>query len=57
MGDEIEKDYRENKKPVTALLKFKILLCQNIGLILGFVIMFLLGKYGEYLENIVKLSA
>lgn len=57
MGDEIEKDYLEQKKPITNLLKLKILFCQNIGLILGFVIMFLLGKYGTYLENFVKLSA
>ena len=55
MGDEIEKDHIDAKKPITTVLKLKILLCQNSGLILGFVIMFLLGKYGEYLENLVKL--
>jgi hypothetical protein len=55
MGDEIEKDKIEAKQPITTVLKLKILLCQNSGLILGFVIMFLLGKYGEYLENLVKL--
>ncbi|CAF3425069.1 unnamed protein product [Rotaria socialis] len=55
MGDEIEKDYIEAKKPVTIKLKLNILLCQNSGLILGFVIMFVLGKYGEHLENLVKL--
>lgn len=55
MGDEIEKDYIEANKTVTVLLKLKILLCQNTGLIVGFVIMFLLGKYGEHLENLVKL--
>ncbi|CAF0813565.1 unnamed protein product [Rotaria sordida] len=55
MGDEIEKDYIRAKKPITTVLKLKILLCQNSGLILGFVIMFLLGKYGERLEKLVKL--
>ncbi|CAF3860204.1 unnamed protein product [Rotaria magnacalcarata] len=55
MGDEIEKDYIEAKKTVTITLKLKILLCQNSGLILGFVIMFVLGKYGEHLENLVKI--
>ena len=55
MGDEIEKDHIDAKKPITTGLKLKILLCQNSGLILGFVIMFLLGKYGEHLENLVKL--
>lgn len=54
MGDEIEKDYIEAKKPITTKLKLKILLCQNSGLILGFAIMFVLGKYGEHLENLVK---
>jgi hypothetical protein len=55
MGDEIEKDHIEAKKPITTGLKLRILLCQNSGLILGFVIMFLLGKYGEHLENLMKL--
>jgi hypothetical protein len=55
MGDEIEKDYIEAKKPITSLFKLKILLCQNSGLILRFVIMFLLAKYGEHLENLIKL--
>ncbi len=55
MGDEIEKDHIEAKRPITVGLKLRILLCQNSGLILGFVIMFLLGKYGQHLENIVKL--
>lgn len=54
MGDEIEKDYIDAKKPITTILKLKILLCQNSGLILGFLIMFLLGKYGENLENLIK---
>jgi hypothetical protein len=55
MGDEVEKDYIESKKPVTICLKLKILLCQNSGVILGVAIMFLLGKYGTHLENLVKL--
>jgi hypothetical protein len=55
MGDEIEKDQIEAKQPITTGLKLRILLCQNSGLVLGFIIMFLLGKYGEHLENLVKL--
>lgn len=54
MGDEIEKDYLETNQPVTIGLKLKILLCQNSGLVLGVMIMFFLGKYGEYLETLVK---
>lgn len=55
MGDEIEKDYIEANQPITAGLRLKILLCQNIGFVLGVSVMFLLGKYGEHLENLVKL--
>jgi hypothetical protein len=55
MGDEVEKDYIESKQPITIFLKLKILLCQNSGVILGVVIMFLLGKYGTHLENLVQL--
>jgi hypothetical protein len=55
MGDEIEKDYIEAKQPITNALKLKILLCQNSGLILGVSIMFLLGKYGGHLENLVTI--
>lgn len=54
MGDEIEKDYLETNRPITIGLKLKILLCQNSGLVLGVIIMFILGKYGEHLENLVK---
>ncbi|UJR26498.1 hypothetical protein I4U23_007825 [Adineta vaga] len=54
MGDEIEKDYIAAKQPITTVLKLKILFCQNSGLILGFVIMFILGKYGGDLENLAK---
>lgn len=54
MGDEIVKDYLEAKQPITTVLKLKILLCQNSGLIFGVVIMFVLGKYGEDLENLIK---
>jgi hypothetical protein len=53
MGDEIEKGYLQAKQPVTIVLKLKILLCQNSGVILGVVIMFVLGKYGAHLENFV----
>lgn len=55
MGDEVEKDYLKAKQPITILLKFKIFLCQNSGIILGVAIMFLLGKYGTHLENLVHL--
>ncbi|CAF1011390.1 unnamed protein product [Adineta ricciae] len=54
MGDEIEKDYLALNQPITNVLKLKILLCQNSGLILGFIIMFILGKYGGDLEGLVK---
>ena len=54
MGDEIEKDYLASNQPITNVLKLKILLCQNSGLILGFIIMFILGKYGGDLEGLVK---
>ncbi len=53
MADEVEKDYIESKKPITVILKLKIFLCQNSGVILGVVIMFLLAKYGTHLENLV----
>jgi hypothetical protein len=55
MGDEVEKDYIESKQAVTTFLRLKILLCQNSGVILGVAIMFLLGKYGTHLENLVQL--
>ena len=55
MGNEIENDCIQAKQPITTVLKIKILLCQNSGLVLGFFIMFLLGKYGENLENLVNL--
>jgi hypothetical protein len=55
MGDEIEKDYIKTGRPITKMLKLKILLCQNIGLVFGFVIMFFLGKYSDRLENLIKL--
>lgn len=53
MGDEIEKDYREENRPVTVGLKLKILLCQNSGLLIGVILMFVLGKFGSQLENLV----
>lgn len=55
MGDEIEKDYLDAKQPISTVLKLKILLCQNSGLVLGVAIMFLLGKYGEKLEHLIQL--
>ncbi|CAM2726371.1 unnamed protein product [Rotaria socialis] len=54
MGDEIEKDYIDSKQSVTILLKVKILLFQNSGVILGVTIMFLLAKYGKHLENFIS---
>ncbi|CAF1168726.1 unnamed protein product [Rotaria sp. Silwood1] len=54
MGDEIEKDYIDTKKSITTILKLKILLCQNSGVILGVIIMFLLGKYGTHLESLIE---
>jgi hypothetical protein len=54
MGDEIEKDYLENGQPITVSLKLRILLCQNGGLIFGVAIMYVLGKYGERLENLIQ---
>jgi len=51
MGDEIEKDYFIANKPVTKMLKVKILLSQNAGVIIGIATMFLLAKYGEILSK------
>jgi len=51
MGDEIEKDYAIDNKPITKMLKIKILLSQNFGVLLGTAIMFLLAKYGEILSQ------
>jgi len=51
MGNEIEKDYFVANKPVTKILKLKILLSQNLGVIIGIAIMFLLAKYGEILSQ------
>ena len=51
MGDEIEKDYAIGNKPITKMLKIKILLTQNLGVIFGIAIMFLLAKYGEALSQ------
>jgi hypothetical protein len=53
MADEVEKDYIESKKSITTILKLKIFLCQNSGVILGVMIMFLLARYGTHLENLV----
>jgi len=51
MGNEIEKDYLIANKPVTILLKLKILFSQNLGVIIGISTMFLLAKYGEILSQ------
>jgi hypothetical protein len=55
MGKEIEKKYAKDKKPITIALRIKILLCQNIGLLFGISIMFVLAKYGTNLESLVNL--
>lgn len=51
IGDEIERDYLESKQSVTKFVKLKIFICQNSGVILGVSLMFLLARYGGYLEN------
>lgn len=51
MGHEIEKDYVIANKPITRMLKLKILLSQNLGVVFGIAIMFLLAKYGEVLSQ------
>jgi hypothetical protein len=54
MGDEIENIYIQRQKPITIFLKFKILLCQNSGIIFGVAIMYLLAKYSTHLEDLVQ---
>jgi hypothetical protein len=51
MGNEIEKDYSMANKPITKMLKLKILFSQNLGVIGGVATMFLLAKYGEALSQ------
>jgi hypothetical protein len=51
MGNEIEKDYHNCNRPVTITLKLKILFSQNIGVVGGIAVMFLLAKYGEILSQ------
>jgi len=51
MGNEIEKDYLIANKPITKMLKIKILLSQNVGVIIGIATMFFLAKYGEILSQ------
>ncbi|CAF1204439.1 unnamed protein product, partial [Adineta steineri] len=51
MGDEIEKDFVMENKTVSKMLKIKILITQNLGVIAGIAIMFLLAKYGEVLSE------
>ncbi len=55
MGKEIEKKYINDKKSITIALRIKILLCQNIGLLFGISIMFVLARYGQNLESLVSL--
>ena len=54
MGEEIKRDYATSKKTITTLLKLKIFLCQNSGVVVGLAIMYVLGRYGERLENLVQ---
>jgi hypothetical protein len=49
MGNEIEKDYLIANKQMTKIWKLKILLRQNIGVIIWIATMFLLAKCGETL--------
>ena len=51
MGNEIEKDYSIANKPITKILKLKILFSQNLGIIIGVTTMFFLAKYGEILSQ------
>jgi hypothetical protein len=51
MGNEIETDYQKAHRPVTLLLKLQILFCQNVGLVFGILLMFVLGKYGDDLTD------
>ena len=51
MGEEIEKDTLKEKKPITRILKMKILLTQNLGVITGVASMYLSAKYGDFLES------
>lgn len=51
MGTEIEKDHAILNKPTTKILKLEILLSQNMGIVFGIAIMFLLAKYGELLSQ------
>ncbi len=54
MGEEIEKDYIQDNLPITIVLRIKILLCQNIGLVFGIIIMFVLAKYSKNLESLIN---
>ena len=48
MGNEIEKDYHNSNRPVTTILKLKILFCQNISKIIYFTISRNLEKYAFF---------
>lgn len=49
MGGEIEKTCIDGDRTVRLKLRLKILICQNIGIVSGIGIMFVLAKYGEHL--------
>ncbi|CAF1671980.1 unnamed protein product, partial [Adineta ricciae] len=51
MGEEIEKDTLKENKPISRILKTKILLTQNLGVITGVASMYLSAKYGDFLES------
>lgn len=50
IGDEIERDYIESKQSINILVRLKIFLCQNSGIIFGVIVMYLLARYGEKLQ-------
>ena len=50
MGKDIRNDYLRGNS--SRSLKLRIFLSENIGLICGILLMFLLGKYGEQILNL-----
>ena len=51
MGNEIEKDYSMERKPITKWLKIRILLSQNLGVLIGLATIYFLAKYGDSLAQ------
>lgn len=51
MGNEIEKDYTVARKPITKWLKIRILLSQNLGILIGLATIYFLAKYGDHLAQ------